>query len=157
MAFAEEAGLDLRVVVPGNLCVGPIASAEINGTMKRLKDVVTGTNTLKGAADLAIVHVEDVVAAHVEVMTRDEAKGRYLVSSDMVKIEDVFAALKELYPKMPVASMSNMDIASGVPGQSRKVQGRTTSELGIELKPFQTTLKESIDSMIEKQMIAVSA
>merc|ERR1719424_959079 len=62
--FAQKNGLDLRVVVPGNLCIGPIASANINGTMTRLKDIVSGTNTLKGAADLAIVHVGDVAAAH---------------------------------------------------------------------------------------------
>ena len=56
VAFAAEHGLDLRVVVPGNLCVGPIASKEINGTMTRLKDIVSGTNTLKGAADLCGRH-----------------------------------------------------------------------------------------------------
>merc|ERR1719238_2058527 len=56
-AAVEEAarlGLDLRVVVPGNLVVGPVASK--------------GTNTLKGAADLAIVHVCDVVEAHAQCM-----------------------------------------------------------------------------------------
>ena len=53
----------MRVVVPGNLCIGPIASEGINGTMTRLKDIVSGKNTLKGAADLAIVHVADVRSA----------------------------------------------------------------------------------------------
>lgn len=62
VTYATEVGLDLRVVVPGNLCVGPIASEGINGTMTRLKDIVSGKNTLKGAADLAIVHVADVRA-----------------------------------------------------------------------------------------------
>ena len=55
--FAQETGMDLRVVVPGNLCVGPIANGSINGTMTRLKDIMQGTNTLKGAADLGVVHV----------------------------------------------------------------------------------------------------
>ena len=95
VAFAAEHGLDLRVVVPGNLCVGPIASKEINGTMTRLKDIVSGTNTLKGAADLAIVHVNDVVEAHAKCMTDDAAKGRYLVAGDMVQIEEVFSSLKQ--------------------------------------------------------------
>merc|ERR1719201_96982 len=51
-AAVEEAarlGLDLRVVVPGNLVVGPVASKSINGTMTRLRDICNGTNTLKGA------------------------------------------------------------------------------------------------------------
>ena len=154
-AFAAEAGIDLRVVVPGNLCVGPIASPGINGTMQRLKDIVTGTNTLKGAADLAIVHVSDVVAAHDKCMSLDSASGRYLAAADMIKIEDVFEALKALYPTMPIAPMANMDIASGVQGQSRKIEARITSELGIELKPFQTALKDSVDSMIAKNLIAI--
>merc|ERR1711871_1443011 len=88
-------GLDMRVVVPGNLVVGPIASEGINGTMTRLRDIVTGKNTLKGAADLAIVHVLDVVQTHIKCMTMDSASGRYIVSSDMVQIEEVFTALKD--------------------------------------------------------------
>merc|ERR1719231_1295235 len=157
-AFAAENGLDMRVVVPGNLCVGPIASPDnhINGTMTRLKDIVTGTNTLKGAADLGIVHVSDVVAAHIKCMTLDSASGRYLVSSDMVPIEDVFATLKALYPNMPVAEMSNMDIASGVPGKARKIESRATTELGLELHSYKEALKESVDSMIERK-IALAA
>ena len=57
LAFAEKEGLDMRVVVPGNLCIGPISSKKINGTMTRIKDIMSGKNSLKGAADLAIVHV----------------------------------------------------------------------------------------------------
>ena len=45
---------------------------------------MTGTNTLKGAADLAIVHVADVVEAHAKCMLDDAASGRYIVASDMV-------------------------------------------------------------------------
>ena len=62
--------------MPGNLVVGPLQSQAINGTMTRLRDIMTGTNTLKGAADLAIVHVEDVVTAHEKAMTNDSASGR---------------------------------------------------------------------------------
>lgn len=151
-AFAQEAGLDLRVVVPGNLCVGPIASEGINGTMTRLRDIVTGTNTLKGAADLAIVHVLDVVAAHIKCMTLDSATGRYVVASDMVPIEDVFATLQRLYPKMNVATMDNMDIVSGVQGKARKIQSRVTPELGIQLHSYEAAVKDAVDSMIEKNL-----
>merc|ERR1711907_607034 len=89
MKFAAENALDLRVVVPGNLCVGPIANKSINGTMTRLCDIMKGANTLKGAADLGVVHVEDVVDAHCACMTNDSASGRYLVTLDMVRIEEV--------------------------------------------------------------------
>jgi len=155
VARAAEIGLDMRVVVPGNLCVGPIASKGINGTMTRLRDIMSGSNTLKGAADLAIVHVQDVVSVHKQCMADASAKGRYIVSSDMVTIEAVFAALRELYPNMPVAPMENMDIASGIPGKARKVESRVTSDLGVELKPFQVALKDAVDSMVENKMISV--
>ena len=156
-AFAAEQGLDLRVVVPGNLCVGPIASEGINGTMTRLRDIVTGTNTLKGAADLAIVHVLDVVAAHIKCMTLDSATGRYVVAPEnMVTIEDVFATLKRLYPNMKVAEMENMDIASGVAGKARKIESRMELELGLKLHSYEAAVKDAVDSMIEKN-IAVAA
>jgi len=158
LAFAKESGLDMRVVVPGNLCIGPIASTGINGTMTRIRDIMGGKNTLKGAADLAIVHVQDVVDVHCKCMTEDSATGRYIVASDMAKIADVFAALKEMYPQLPVAEMgSEMDIASGVLGSARKIESRAVTELGIEFKPYRQALKDSIDSMIAANLIAGAA
>jgi len=153
-AYADEAGLDMRVVVPGNLCVGPIASEGINGTMTRLRDIVSGKNTLKGAADLAIVHVADVVATHIKCMTVDGASGRYIVSADMVEIEKVFETLRTMFPELPVASMENMDIASGMQGKARKIQSRVTTELGVTLHPYETALRDSIESLKERQMVA---
>ena len=157
VAFAAEHGLDLRVVVPGNLCVGPIASKGINGTMTRLRDIMSGTNSLKGAADLAIVHVQDVVDAHAKCMLDDAASGRYIVARDMVTIEDVFATLRELYPHMPVAPMENMDIASGVKGQGRKIQTRVEAGLGLQLKEYNVALKDAVDSMLSHKIIQPAA
>jgi nucleoside-diphosphate-sugar epimerase len=156
VAEAKKLGLDLRVVVPGNLVVGPVESSNINGTMTRVRDIVTGTNTLKGAADLAIVHVADVVNAHAKCMLDDGASGRYIVAQDMVKIEDVFAALKEMYPDLPVADLVDQDIASGVVGSARKIDSRVSS-LGIELTPFKTALKDAVDSMIANKLVATGA
>ena len=213
VAAAKEAGLDMRVVVPGyarrrpracrrvavatavlrraparprdaraflavrvaswlmissrldtrcargrrNLVVGPVASQAINGTMTRLRDIMTGTNTLKGAADLAVVHVTDVVATHAKCMADDNASGRYIVAPpEMVRIEDVFSALRELYPSLPVAALEHQDIASGVSGAARKIDSRVGS-LGIELKPYKTALKDAIDSMIDNKLIAAGA
>lgn len=158
VSFAAENGLDLRVVVPGNLCVGPIANKSINGTMTRLCDIMQGTNTLKGAADLGVVHVEDVVAAHSQVMLKDDAAGRYLVTRDMVRIEEVFETLKSLYPSAPLPALDNMDYASGIPGKARSIETRTQQELGLELKDLSTTLKSAVDSMISHgYMAAVGA
>merc|ERR1712106_622114 len=158
LAFAQQTGLDMRVVVPGNLCIGPIASTGINGTMTRIRDIMTGKNTLKGAADLAIVHVQDVVDVHCKCMTDDAAKGRYIVAADMAPIADVFAALKEMYPQLPVAEMgAEMDIASGVLGAARKIDSRAVTELGLQFKPYRQALKDSIDSMIVANMITGSA
>jgi len=156
VAEAEKLGLDLRVVVPGNLVVGPVASKGINGTMTRLRDVVSGTNTLKGAADLAVVHVADVVDAHAHCMLDSAASGRYIIASDMVQIEEVFAALREMYPTLPVAALENQDIASGVPGAARKIESRAAS-LGVSLKPYRSALKDAVDSMITHQIVATSA
>ena len=138
--------------MPGNLVIGPIESKGINGTMTRLRDIMSGTNTLKGAADLAIVHVADVVAAHAKCMSDDSASGRYIVAQDMTKIEDVFTALKELYPKHHVADLENQDIASGVAGKARKIGSRVGS-LGLELQPFKAALKDAVDSMIANNLV----
>ena len=156
VAEAEKLGLDMRVVVPGNLVIGPVESTNINGTMTRIRDIMSGTNSLKGAADLAIVHVEDVVTAHAKAMTTDGATGRYLVAQDMVTIEEIFSTLKELYPNLPVAALENMDIASGVSGKARKIESRVGS-LGVEFKGYKVALKDAVDSMVSHNIIAAGA
>lgn len=157
MVYAAEHGLDVRVIVPGNLVVGPIADeAHLNGTMQRLRDIMQGTNTLKGAADLGVTHVLDVVEAHKRSMVVDSASGRYLVSPDMIKLEALFDTLKALYPNMPIAAMTNMDIASGIPGMARKVEAtRTLQELDMQFRPFECSLKDAVDSMLARNLIAV--
>ena len=160
VACAASLGLDMRVVVPGNLCIGPIAAEgcdHINGTMTRLRDIMSGTNSLKGAADLAIVHVQDVVDAHAACMLDASASGRYIVARDMVTIEDVFSALRELYPSMPVAPMEGMDIASGVAGAARKIETRAEAGLGLKLKEYKVALKDAVDSMLDHKLIAMPA
>jgi len=152
-AFCVANNMDLRVVVPGNLCIGSIASTHINGTMKRLADIMQGQNTLKGAADLGIVHVQDVVETEMKCMISESASGRYLVTTDMVTMEDIFKTLKELYPKYQVAALNNQDFASGIPGKARSVQTRVTKELGVNLTPYSNCLKDAVDSMIEKKFI----
>lgn len=157
MDIATKHGLDLRVVVPGNLCVGPIRNGSINGTMTRLCDIMKGTNTLKGAADLGVVHVEDVVTAHTSCMTNDDASGRYLVTRDMVRIEDVFETLKSLFPAAPIATPDNMDYASGTPGRARAIESRTEKELGVQLHDLRSTLKDAVDSMVAHGLVAACA
>merc|ERR1712203_265356 len=109
---------------------------------------------LKGAADLGVVHVEDVVSAHSQVMLKDDAAGRYLVTRDMVRIEEVFETLKSLYPSAPLPALDNMDYASGIPGKARNIETRPQQELGLELKDLPTTLKAAVDSMVAKGYMA---
>jgi len=155
-ATAERLGLDMRVLVPGNLCIGPMLSSHINGTMTRIRDIMQGTNTLTGSADLGVVHASDVAEAHVAAMAKDSANGRYIISQDMVTLEVVFDTLRSLYPHMPVATMSNMDYSSGVPGKARKIHSRAEAELGLKLAGHERTLKDAVDSMIEKKVIPVA-
>merc|ERR1712125_107604 len=117
---------------------------------------VQGINTLKGAADLGVTHVLDVVEAHKRSMVMDSASGRYLVSPDMIKLEQLFETLKALYPNMSIASMTNMDIASGTPGMARKVEAsRTLQELDMQFRPAECSLKDAVDSMLARNLIAV--
>eukprot|EP00326_Haptolina_ericina_P020261 CAMPEP_0181181026 /NCGR_PEP_ID=MMETSP1096-20121128/7119_1 /TAXON_ID=156174 ORGANISM="Chrysochromulina ericina, Strain CCMP281" /NCGR_SAMPLE_ID=MMETSP1096 /ASSEMBLY_ACC=CAM_ASM_000453 /LENGTH=64 /DNA_ID=CAMNT_0023269505 /DNA_START=3 /DNA_END=197 /DNA_ORIENTATION=+ len=62
-----------------------------------------------------------------------------------------------MYPNLPVAEQGKMDIASGVPGAARKIESRAVSELGMQLTPYQQTLKASVDSMISHKVIAISS
>ena len=66
----------------------------------------------------------------------------------MVRIEEVFETLKELYPAAPLPALDNMDYASGIPGKARGVETRTEAELGLQFKDLRTTLKAAVDSMV---------
>jgi len=104
-----------------------------------------------------VVHVEDVVTAHTSCMTNDDASGRYLVTRDMVRIEDVFETLKSLFPAAPIATPDNMDYASGTPGRARAIESRTEKELGVQLHDLRSTLKDAVDSMVAHGLVAACA
>ena len=45
----------------------------------------------------------------------------------------------------------------GVPGAARKIESRAPKELGVEFKPYQQALKDSVDSMIANKLVAGAA
>jgi len=93
------------------------------------------------------IDVRDVAKAHVEAAARDEAKGRYIVSSStVVHPLTIIQILKKHFPNKKFPDK----LVPGTLNPAFSVDpSRTAKELGIDWIPLEKTLKDMADKLIE--------
>ena len=167
--LAEELDLDLRVINPSGVLGGsfarPTPSTDIIG------DAMKGKYPLVPKIPLAFVHVEDVATAHRLAYENDDASGRYLLAPHQGgNIHDLLKRARKLYPKMkfprlgiplwllPIVVfqdwimgmftgkrlMTRSAAKSFSNGDSRYSNKKVEEELGIQWKPFDDMIHDTV-------------
>jgi len=135
--------------------IGPPRSHRSDATsIKNIKDLLNGTSLAAGgnaATCFGAVDVRDVARAHIAVIERNHAKGRYIVSSERgIPRVQYGIFLKKEFPDWPIPVNQIGEVVYGggavTGGYSRE---KARKELGIEFIPFETSLKEMALKMIE--------
>ncbi|XP_042031263.1 putative anthocyanidin reductase [Salvia splendens] len=78
---------------------------------------------------VAIVHVQDVVEAHIFAMETSEMNGRYLVASDFLKSTEIASLIHKHFPDIAIPKEFIEDTKRETKWDSRKMQ-----DLGFEYK-----------------------
>jgi len=153
---AEANGIDISVICPGNLVIGDILTAHINGTVQHIADICNGRNTVAHHADIAPVNVKDVCAVHVAAMSQDSATGkRFLCAPFMLGTPELIAKIKTIYPGAvdPPSSAPEEPLIVGSWGTVRSTSNKL-EELGINtFIPLDETLKTCINALMTKEYI----
>jgi dihydroflavonol-4-reductase len=174
---ADSRSFDLVVINPF-MTMGPELGSGINTSNQILVDLTTGTYPGVLALSFGLVDVRDVAAAHIRAMQTTSASGRYLCAGDVVPMRTLVATMRESLPasvKLPTRSLDNafgtevVKLAShlqprGVGSYLRSHLGRvprydTTkirTELGVDFRPGEQTIRDAVADLVAKGSINVS-
>ncbi|GFP87030.1 cinnamoyl-coa reductase 1 [Phtheirospermum japonicum] len=121
--FVREKGIDMVAINPG---------AE------------TYPNTTLGW-----VNVKDIANAHILAFENPSANGRYLMVESVAHYSEIVKILRELYPTLPLPEKCADDKPFMPTYQVSKERAKS---LGVEFTPLKEGIKETVESLKEKNL-----
>lgn len=148
--FAIEYGLDMVSINPA-VVIGPLLQPTVNASSFAVLSLVNGSETYQNVT-FGWVHVKDVAEAHILAFETPSANGRYLLNESVNHVSEVVKILKELYPdlKLPTKPADDKPF-----DPTYKVCKEKVESLGIKYTPLITSLKDTVECLIEKKFISV--
>lgn len=143
--FAEEKGIDLVAINP-SVVIGPLLQPTLNTSSSIILNLLNGAETFKNAS-YGFVNVKDVGIAHVLAFEDSSAAGRYLMTQTVAHLSDVVSILRELYPNLPLPQKcADEEVYESIYQVSRA----RAESIGVDFTPLKQSLKETVESLIEK-------
>ncbi|KAL9261320.1 Phenylacetaldehyde reductase-like protein [Drosera capensis] len=145
--FAKEKGIDLVVVHP-YATIGPSFQPTLNEGSAMILALI-GAKTYPNAL-YGWIHVKDVAAAHIRAFEDSSAHGRYCLAERVVSFSEIVKILRELFPELqlPDKCADEERFLASYEVSKEKAKG-----LGLEFVPLEVSLKETIESLQEKNFI----
>ncbi|CAL5380285.1 unnamed protein product [Camellia sinensis] len=159
--FAKENGIDLTVINPGWV-IGPLLQPTLNATVEVVLNVINGAKSFPNAS-YRWVDVRDVANAHIQAFEIPSASGRYCVVNRVAHFSDVVKILHELYPTLDIPEKVETGITTPKEGcendapfqMANIVVNEKAKGLGVEFTPLEVTLKDTVESLKEKNFVAL--
>ncbi|ESW03540.1 hypothetical protein PHAVU_011G022300 [Phaseolus vulgaris] len=143
--FSKENNLDLVSVNPA-MVVGPLLQAELNTSASTILNLVNGSETFPNDT-YGWINVKDVANAHIQAYEIASASGRYCLVERVAHFSEVAKILHDLYPTYQIPEKS-ADDKPYVP--TFQVSKEKAKSLGVEFIPLEVSLKETVESLKEK-------
>ncbi|KAL2942059.1 Cinnamoyl-CoA reductase 1 [Bienertia sinuspersici] len=147
--FVEEKGIDMVIINPA-IVIGPLLQPTLNASSSGIVELFNGSEAYPNTT-FGWVHVKDVANAHILAFEVPSANGRYCLVGTVAHFSETVKILKELYPNAKLPEKCAEDDTLAAPFQ---VSQEKAKSLGISYTPFKTSLKETIDCLIEKGFIS---
>ncbi|KAH6784862.1 Rossmann-fold superfamily protein [Perilla frutescens var. hirtella] len=147
--LVEENGLDLVTLHPG-YTIGPPLQPTLNLSCVGLLNLIKEGKQIFASGVYPYVDVRDVALAHVLALENPSASGRYCLVARGSYTFEVFDMLKRIYPSFDPPPTEPEDRLEKVPYQVSKERAES---LGVTFRPLEVTLKDSVESFREKNLI----
>lgn len=98
--IAKNENINLVTILPGTV-IGPYFDSH-TPTTYLFKKIFENKMPMKMDVQLAFVDVRDLALAHVDAYEKEETNGRYIVSDDLFKMDDIFIAAQERFPHIKI-------------------------------------------------------
>ncbi|KAG6679252.1 hypothetical protein I3842_14G120900 [Carya illinoinensis] len=146
--FAKENGLDMVAINP-SMVIGPLLQPTLNTSAAAISNLVNGAQAFPNLS-FGWINVKDVANAHVQAYEIPSASGRYCLVERVAHNSEVVRILSELYPSLQLPEKC-ADDKPFVP--TYQVSKEKAKSLGIEFIPLDVSLKETVDSLKEKNFV----
>ncbi|CAN1157817.1 Protein BRI1-5 ENHANCED 1 [Linum perenne] len=141
--FADRNGMDVVTLLPA-VVVGPFICPAVPTSVKLALGLLLGNKVVYEIPRLDLVHVEDVVRAHIFVMESPDAKGRYICSSTNITSLEMWEFLSTNYPLLHLPFKESLKISGN--GVVYRVSSKKLLDLGFE---FKHGLGDMVDGAIQ--------
>ncbi|KAI6706650.1 hypothetical protein NL676_009612 [Syzygium grande] len=132
LEFGERHGLEVVRVVPP-FVHGPFICPKFPLSVQNCLAMVLGNeNQYWFLLRMSLVHVDDVVRAHIFLFEHPNAKGRYICSSATITIEEMSKFLSERYPEFQIPSPESLKEVKGP--RFASLSSRKLLDAGFEFK-----------------------
>ncbi|XP_031273699.1 cinnamoyl-CoA reductase 1-like [Pistacia vera] len=143
LRFAKENGIDLVTLLPG-VVIGPILQSTLNFSVEVIFNIINGSQIFP--SPYRLVDVRDVAFAHIQALEVPTANGRYLLVGRVTHLAEILKILHENYP-----SFNLLEKFKAVKdGPSFQVSKERAKSLGINFRPVEVSLQDTVESLKEK-------
>ncbi|KAL2461224.1 NAD(P)-binding Rossmann-fold superfamily protein [Abeliophyllum distichum] len=149
--FVEENDIDLVVMNPG-LVFGPLLQPKLNSTSEMILNLLK-----EGRAAFpvhSLIDVRDVARAHILAMENPSASGRYCLVGTVISTSEVLEILSKLYPPLDHLDIIAEKLFNFGDLFSNQVSQEKAKHLGINFTPFEVSLKDTVESLKEKNFLS---
>ncbi|XAR60365.1 Cinnamyl-alcohol dehydrogenase [Bertholletia excelsa] len=148
--FVNEEGMDMVTINPG-MVIGPLLQPTLNTSAAAVLKFISGSETYTNAS-FGWVNVKDVANAHIQAFEIPSANGRYCLVERVVHYSEIVQMLRKLYPSFQLPEKCEDD---NPPMPTYQVSKEKTGSLGIEYIPLEDSLKDTVESLIEKKFFSI--
>ncbi|GMN26268.1 hypothetical protein TIFTF001_001233 [Ficus carica] len=144
--FVKEKGIDMVTINP-SMVIGPLLQPTLNTSAAAILNLINGAETFPNFS-FGWVNVKDVANAHVLAYEVPSASGRYCLVERVCHYSEVVRILRVLYPALRLPEKCADDKPFTPTYQVSKEKAKS---LGIDYIPIEVSLKETVESLKEKQ------
>lgn len=146
--FAKENGIDMVTINPGWV-IGPLLQPTLNLSVEEVLKLLKG-DTFPNKTH-RWVDVRDVAMAHIQAYELPMARGRYCLVGSILHCSETMKILRKLYPALNLPEKC----ADEKPYEpTYMVSQEKTKSLGIGFTPLEVTLKDTVESLREKNFVS---
>ncbi|GJY40573.1 cinnamoyl-CoA reductase 1-like protein isoform X2 [Tanacetum coccineum] len=149
--FSQGNGMDLVSINPGYV-IGPILQPTLNVTSEGFMNLIkTGKDVFPDKVYI-LADVRDVALAHILAFENPEANGRYCVVESVIHSSQILKIVEKLYPTLDHSE--KYKDSKGVESLIYSVSRVKTEGLGVEFTPLEVSIKDTIESLKEKNWLS---
>lgn len=138
------------VAINPAMVIGPLLQPTLNTSAAAVLNLINGAQTFPNAT-VSWVSVKDVAKAHIQAYEIPSASGRYCLVERVAHYSEIVKILHQLYPSFQLPDKC-ADNNPYVP--TYQVSKERAKSLGIDFIPLEVSLKETVESLKEKQLFS---